>query len=252
MHLGARRNRGQLTLEIDDPERLEVSGTDQDVGLLLVDRVEQVARTAFDGHADLDQARRVPAGPCDVLVDGAVGGARRCRVLGHRLQPVQQGAEVLEMRRVGQRPVRPAGREIGIDCAAPGVDDANLSDGGGVDDAPQPEVDLFGRPLGRLRGGNKVIQNRGLHGHVLAQDTFDHGRDVRSLRGIDIPQELLIAEHQSIPDLHDPRLVDAADADVLENLLVDLPHLRRLRDEVIAVEGRHCRACKLRPVDSAQ
>ena len=139
-------------LEIDDPERLEVSGADQDVGLLLVDRVEQVARTAFDGYADLDQARRVLAGPCDVLVDGAVGGAQRGRVLGHRLQPVQQGAEVLEMRCVGQGPPLPAGREIGIDCAAAAVDDANLSDGGGVHDPAQPAVDLLARPPGRLRG----------------------------------------------------------------------------------------------------
>ena len=38
--------------------------------------------------------------------------------------------------------------------------------------------------------------------------------------------------------MHDPLLVDAADANVLENLLVDLPHLRRLSNEVIAVEGR--------------
>ena len=73
---------------------------------------------------------------------------------------------------------------------------------------------------------------------MLAQDALNDCRDICPLRGIDVGQNLLFAELQRIPDLHDPRLVDAADADVLVNLLVDLPHLRRLRDEVVAVEGR--------------
>ena len=90
------------------------------------------------------------------------------------------------MRCVGQGPPRPAGREIGIDCAAAAVDDANLSDGGGVHDAAQPAVDLLARPPGRLRGENKVIQHRRLRGHVLAQDAFDHGRNIGPLRGISV------------------------------------------------------------------
>ena len=45
--------------------------------------------------------------------------------------------------------------------------------------------------------------------------------------------------------MHDPRLVDAADADVLEDLLVDLPHLRWLRDEILAIEGRHQQGVEL-------
>ena len=72
---------------------------------------------------------------------------------------------------------------------------------------------------------------------MLAQDAFNDGRDVGPLRGIDVRQNLLVAEGQRIPDLHDPRLIDAPDADVFVNLLVDLPHLRRLRYEVVAVKG---------------
>ena len=41
-------------------------------------------------------------------------------------------------------------------------------------------------------------------------------------------------------------MVDTADADVLVNLLVDLPHLRRLRDEVITVERRSKQDVELR------
>ena len=81
LQLWARRGRRQLTLEVDDPERLKISGTDQDVRLLLVHGIEQVARTAFDRNADLHQARGVLSGDRDVLVRAAVRGVRRCRVL---------------------------------------------------------------------------------------------------------------------------------------------------------------------------
>ena len=140
------------------------------------------------------------------------------------------------MRHVERGRVRAAPRQAGIDGGAARGRNANLTNDGGIDDTPQPEVDIVLRPLGRLRGGDEAIHHRGLRRHVLAQDAFDDSRDVCPLRGIDVGQNLLFAERQGIPDLHDPRLVDATDADVFENLLVDLPHLRRLRDEIVAVK----------------
>ena len=124
----------------------------------------------------------------------------------------------------------------GVDSAR--VSNANLANGGGIDDTPQPEIDILLLPSSCLRGRDEVIQHRGLHPHMLAQDALNDCRDVCPLRGIDVGQNLLFAERQRITDLHDPRLVDAADADILVNLLVDLPNLRRLRNEIVAVKRR--------------
>ena len=56
-------------------------------------------------------------------------------------------------------------------------------------------------------------------------------------RGVGVAGRLLF-EGQRVADLHDPAAVDPADADVLVDLVVDLPHLRRLGDDGVAVDGR--------------
>ena len=117
------------------------------------------------------------------------------------------------------------------------VGDANLVDDGGRGDAPQSELDVVPRPFRGLCGADEALQHRRLGRHLLAQNALDDRGDVGPLGRVAARQDLLIAEDDRVADLDDPLLVDPADADVLVDLVVDLPHLGRLGDHVTVVDA---------------
>ena len=150
-------------------------------------------------------------------------------------------------------------RAARVDGGAVRGQHVDLAGGAGAGDPPQPAVDLVGRPPGRLGRGGEGIDEGGLHDHLPAENRFEDAPDFGELAGVRTAQQVgfaerrqhrghdrrrvgvagrLLFEGQRVADLHDAAPVDPADADVLVDLVVDLPHLRRLGDDGVAVDGR--------------
>ena len=107
---------------------------------------------------------------------------------------------------------------------------------------------------------HQALREPRLHDHLVAEYPVKHGPDFvetaciggaqeirftecrhhrcHDRRGVGIAHDVLLVESRRIAHLHDAMAVDAADADVLEDLVIDLSYLGRLRHGVVPVHGR--------------